>query len=309
MPLAEAGKRLRLAVGSYSGVITFVDADSTAALEVTPMYSPGTDPETESATLVTHLYAVTGKISWDGGTESGSVEIAAPECLVLDGQPVGSPPVVRELPKWIAEEMVGLLDRRASATIEPSLEVDRPTGLGLLELGDHRQKEVRWLAARCLAHIGRFEPLVAAIDNQEMKQEWENYIEKLREAVRRDGPSAAGVRRTMEQQFGEAAADAYRMLWGYTPVDMIKGQDAKLVELLEHETLALRVLSFWSLKEITGLGLFYKPDQTAAKRQQSVQRWKQKLQAGQIRFKLPEGTQESREKVTPAKPPSPAGSG
>jgi hypothetical protein len=39
---------------------------------------------------------------------------------------------------------------------------------------------------------------------------------------------------------------------------------------------------------LTGLGLFYKPENTAAKRQQPMLRWRQRLDAGEIRLKTPE---------------------
>ena len=61
-----------------------------------------------------------------------------------------------------------------------------------------------------------------------------------------------------------------------------------MVKFLDDEDLPLRVLSFWNLKEITGMGLFYRPEQTVAKRQQPTQRWKQRLEAKEIRIKTAE---------------------
>ena len=54
------------------------------------------------------------------------------------------------------------------------------------------------------------------------------------------------------------------MLWGYTNNDLEDGADRKLVQFLENDKLAFRVLAFWNLKDITGMKLYYQPEQTAA---------------------------------------------
>ncbi len=93
----------------------------------------------------------------------------------------------------------------------------------------------------------------------------------------------------MEKKFGpEDGAVLYRMLWGYTNQDLEGGADAKLVQLLDHEKLAFRVLGYWNLHDITGLKLYYQPEQTAAKRRRWVTAWKQRREAGKIRIESAE---------------------
>ena len=48
------------------------------------------------------------------------------------------------------------------------------------------------------------------------------------------------------------------------------------------------MLAIWNLKDITGLGQLYQPEQTAAKRQMATRRWGQRLEAKEIRLKTPE---------------------
>ena len=94
-----------------------------------------------------------------------------------------------------------------------------------------------------------------------------SYIEQLRAAIARGPETAAAVREAMEKKFGpEEGAVLYRMLWGYTNQDLEGGADTKLVQLLDHEKLAFRVLSYWNLHNITALKLLYQPEQTAVKR-------------------------------------------
>ena len=77
MPLAQPGSRLRVAFGDRSGVITFSDAESVAALEVRRVHVPGTNPEAGPPHVVADLYASTGSIVWD---EPGGGETSEDRC-------------------------------------------------------------------------------------------------------------------------------------------------------------------------------------------------------------------------------------
>jgi len=59
-----------------------------------------------------------------------------------------------------------------------------------------------------------------------------------------------------------------------------------LVEHLDDDTLAIRVLSFWNLKNVFGLGLQYRPEDPAAKRRTPSQKWKQRLESGELWAKM-----------------------
>ena len=77
--------------------------------------------------------------------------------------------------------------------------------------------------------------------------------------------------------------------------------DKVLVTALESDTLAVRVLSFWNLKDLTGLGLFYRPEQTEVKRQTPIKTWRRRLDAGEIRLRTPaeKADAAAEEKVAP----------
>ena len=207
--------------------------------------------------------------------------------MSFDAQVTLTPKTVKELPKWITAEPIRFLDRKASAAIAQALKTDRPARVGLLELATSRpQKEVKWLALRCLGCVGQFRDMVAALNEPVHKLDWADYyIDELRAAVGRDVETAAAVRLALEQQYPQQAATLYRMLWGYSNQDLEAGEDAKLVQgLKDEETLAVRVLAIWNLKDITGLGQLYQPEQTAAKRQMATRRWEERLAAKEIRL-------------------------
>ena len=305
MPLAEAGKQLGLIIGEHAGKITFADADSVAALEVFSTRAPGTNPEIDEPRLGAYFYVPTGKIQWDEAGRQEAIEVAAPFRLLVDDQPIRQPQPLEELPKWLsAVDTVSYLDRRASPLLEQSLVLDRSSALGLRELHVHRQKEVRWLATRCLGYIGQFDMMVPVLDDPTYRPDWPDYVAKLQEAVSRGPKSAAAVRLALEKEYGpQDAPDMYRMLWGYTQQDLDNGEAATLVGLLDHERLAVRVVSFWNLKEITGKGFFYGPEHTAAKRRTPIARWRDQLKQGLIKIESPRDDQGATVPATPAEPP------
>ena len=148
--------------------------------------------------------------------------------------------------------------------------------------------------------------MLAALNDPAHKLDWSDfYVDRLREAVGRDAESAEAVRMALETQYPQQAAELYRMLWGYSDRDLQSGEDANLVRGLDDDTLAVRVLSYWNLKDVTGMGASYEPAQTAARRQQPIRRWRQRLDAKEIRLKTPEEKAGAAAEETTL-PPSPA---
>jgi hypothetical protein len=290
MPVANAGSKLRIVIGERSGTITFDDPEAVVALEVRRIHAPGANPETEPARIRSEFFITTGHVLWDEKDQK-TLELSGPARFVIENQ---SPPILgtsKDFPKWITTEPIGFLERRASDTMAQEMlskPPSHPAQRSLLELAEqHRQKEVRWLAVKALGYLGYFDTMIVVLDDPAFKLEWsENYINPLREAIACDPPAAAAIRKALENRYPQIAADLYRMLWAYSDNDLASGEDEKLVEFLDNDSLAMRVLSSWNLTEITGIaGTFYKPEQTAAKRQQPIQRWKERLKAKEIRVK------------------------
>jgi len=276
---SETGASLRLRAGERLGVVTLTDAKSRVAIQVGRMEGSTADPETQPAPLAVDLYATQGKVLWQEG-DLAPVAVSAPLELSLERQPLEAVAVTR-LPDWANASLdtVDALDRRAAAALDKALDGTRGVTLVLRELADRPQREVSWLALRCLAHLGDYGLMVAALNNPDLKGFWPDYIEQLRAGVRRNPLSAAQVRTAMEKLYGPQGADLYELLWRYSDQGVSSEEATRLVRLLEDETLAVRVLSSWNLKRITGLGLYYQPEQTPAKRAPSVQKWKERLQS------------------------------
>ena len=295
--VGKAGTQLRIQAGNLAGVLTFADPESKVAIAVSRTHVPAADPETQPDPVKAELFATSGRIAWTPSGGGPPVIVESIGLLTLDGQPAQATPL-EKLPEWVRSDTSSPLDRRASAMMEPALTGDRPLRVGLKEMADHRQKEVRSLAVRCLGYLGDFQMVVAALNNADERLLWPDHVGHLQETLLRGPQAAAAVRRAIEEQFGQEGPVLFRMLCGYTDEGLEAGDAAKLVGHLEHNDLAFRVLSFWNLKNITGWGLNYRPEDLEAKRKRFAQEWRRRLESGAIKRRKKE--------AEPAKP-APAG--
>lgn len=284
IPAAKPGTQIVVgfAGGRVASTLTFAQPESVAAIEVLPVRHPGSDPEQPPTSWAVSLYAGSGELTLESPSRP-IVRMSAGNKASLGT--AGWAVSAAEMPRWLTSEPLPLLDEQASRLMEQAMTADRPALQSLLEMSEHRRREVRWLAARCLVFFGHVDRLCAALNDPEAKNEWADAAGKLAEAVAVDPKIAAAVRTTLQRQYGAAGgAELYRMLWGYTEADFANGEAAKLVAALDSESLAHRVLAFQVLKDMTGLILSYRPDMPANQRKAAIQRWKEKLDAGELRI-------------------------
>jgi hypothetical protein len=279
LTVGKAGNQVHLRLGSSDVVLTFVDAQSTLALEVVNQLPPGTDPETGPRELAVDLYATSGQIAYGKTGEEDSVKAFNHVSLTqasADKFPEG------QLPEWTTRNVLAPLDEKAAEALERELPPDRPLGLAIKEASQNRRAEVRALAIRAGAYLGDFDAFVSALNDTDQRASWAVQVEALKAAVARGPQTASLVRQTLEQQRGADAKLLYRMLWGYTADQLVGGEAQNLVDALNSESLDIRVLSFWNLQHITGVSLFYRPEYPEAKRRSSLTKWRERLNDGKI---------------------------
>jgi hypothetical protein len=275
--------QLKVAAGGRRHQIAFGDAGTSMALEVRPMRTEGTDPEAGPPQLQIALYVASGKLTVADAAAGLTRDVEAPAVVALGSVAIPG----NDLPEWIGMDRPTPIERIGAEFLADNLTLDRPALLSLKELAEHRKVEVRILAVQCLAYLDDFDPLVAALNQSDpnFKSIWNDLINDMRAAIAR-GPETAGkVRQAFERQRGEKAHALYRMLWGYSVADL-RANDGKplkeLVDHLDHPDMDFRVLAFWNLRDRTGLTLSYLPSQNAEQRKTHVQKWRQRLENGQI---------------------------
>jgi len=269
LTVGKPKNQIHLNLGGREALVTFNNAQSTLAVDVRPTLVAGQDPATTPAIVNVDRLASSGTIVWKEGRDT--FELTAGN----------------DLPKWLSPDSLSLIEQRAAfgqGGLEHGLALTRSVTLALKELAQSRRMEVKTLAMRGLAHVGDFELLVRALDDEEQRTTWPTCIESLRAALGHGAATADEVRAAFEKKRGAEGAELYRMLWGYTAQQLKDGEDARLVDYLSHESLDFRVVSYWTLQTITNRGgdMFYHPQDSPQKRKQAVQKWKERLKDHKI---------------------------
>ncbi len=276
------GGPCRLLVDQQEVQFQFGESNTTVAVEVRRRLVDGADPEAEPASVVAQVYVANGMINWPAPDEAVMVKAPASWGLTDDVTVAEQP--VESLPAWIDMKQLSLTENRASQALAALLQSDRSIALSLAELVEGRRLEVRGLAVRCSVHIGQFGPFVTALADTDQRGMWSAHVETLRHALALDPSVATQVRQAFLRKRGAENGEAlYRMLWSYSDQQLIDGADEQLVAYLDHEYDDFRVLAFWNLKHVTGKGPEYRPEFSPTRHQHSVRRWKERLEAGQIR--------------------------
>jgi hypothetical protein len=273
-------------------LVTFGQDDAPVAVEVVQELPDGADPEHDAATTRAEFYVTAGEIHWAStaaGGQAGVETIQGPAHRVLQGAPApadAEPIKAADLPAWTAASDTSTLKKNAMLFLEKELSGDRPVTLVLKEVAVHRRIENSLLALQALAEIDEFEPFVPFLNNADQLQTpntWIPLVDGLHAALAWGPEHATRMRKAFEAQRGKGKGlELYTMLGSFNAKQLADGNDRVLVRHLNHEDLDYRVLSFWVLKRITGADFKYHPQATEAKRKQSVQRWQQRLEAGQI---------------------------
>lgn len=284
--------------------LAFTDADSACAVELRRFHDPGSDPVAAPAHRAVTIVVTAGSVTITEKGQRPQAVGAAHTLVAFDNEPAKMQPA-ESLPEWIAGKELTDIDHRAATALREELDKRPPTQVTLVlrELCDDRRAEMRSLAVRALGYLGEFEPYVEALNDQNQRSSWGEQFEAL-EVCLALGPEYAGrIREGFEKKARDEAPILYRLLWGYSAEDLRNEGSKKLVEYLDHQSMAVRVLAFENLRRISGLTLLYRPQDNAARRKSAIQKWKERANApGGITYAKPMAP-----RVTdPAESPDPA---
>ena len=282
-----AGSQIEFNLTGLKGVATLSDPDSSLAIEVRPYLPPGSDPENPAtpAIPVVDLFATRGSVVWQ---EEGHEPVVIPtnfgRTYIGSTPPATSGPF--KAPEWSDSRSVSSLDRDTALAMEELLSVEKPLTVSLQEQMQDRRAEIRALAARSLVALDQFEPIIKDLGDNRQYSFWFSELDTLREAIARGPETAAGVREAIARIRPEVAESLYRLLWGYSPEQLARGEDQQLVKFLESPDMDIRVVTFDNLRRITGVLLLYRPERRVEQNKLAIQKWKERLKEGGIVYKV-----------------------
>jgi hypothetical protein len=277
----KSGQPLVLYTGPYRGTAVFESADSVIAIEAQGRLADGDDPEQAQPQWSVDLWALAGQARLLLAGEREPLALKGPMRFAL--HEAGMAESNTAPPTWCTADERTAIEKKAAAGALQNMSPNRPLVMALQELAVHRRAEVAALAVRTLALLGDFEPSVNVLNDESQRAFWNDEIKSLRAALASSPATAIAVRQAFVSRRGEMAGqELYRMLWGYTPEGLMEGAAWQLVDNLDHDELDFRVLAFWNLRSMTGYTAMYQPEDPPAARRTAVNRWRQRLEAGQI---------------------------
>jgi len=279
--------RIRLRIGTRSGVLVFGDIKSIAAIEVKKYLPPGADARTTDAAVVVMIYASNGSVQWQDAKETATTTINSGELRYYIDDEDGQTVSYGSGPKWISGVVASQIEKRAATELEPHLSLDRSISLSLKERAGDSKIEVRSLAARSLAHLGELNALIKELSEPNQHSFWPQDFGTLLKVNLERPENAKRVFSLLQRIDAQRAEEMYKLITGYSEEELGTGGAKKLVDLLESDQLIERVLAIENLKQICEMELYYSAWRPEAFRRSKVQRWRERLEDGLIVYKHP----------------------
>lgn len=278
---------VRLRMEGVSGTATLKGADAELAIEVRRHRISESSDEPEKGVVTIRWMATAGTVAFQAD-QGNEVLIGRDQMLVKTGDQPAELVGLDGPPAWLdARKSVSNLDRRASRDLEVFLNTDKSLVLLLEERTNFRQVEVRSLAARGLGSLNEFGALLRELTDEKQRSYWSTAVDSLRDAMSKSPESAAALQRAVESELPGASPLITRLLQDYTQEQFEQGGARQLIETLDHESLAVRVLAFDTLRRLTGTTNNYHPERPVEARKQAILIWNQRLRDKSIPYRAP----------------------
>ncbi|MFO0897318.1 MAG: hypothetical protein U0836_07830 [Pirellulales bacterium] len=210
-------------------------------------------------------------------------EVAAPATVRVSPEGALQIEPNAQSPAWVLAPPAGGGEQRLAAELRSRLSSGEHSAASLRAMAASKQRELRHAAIAALATIDEFGPAVAILNDPSEKAFWSTAAELLQAGIARGQESSDRVRTALRQSYATSSADElHRLLCGVTAKELAGGLNRQLAADLNHDELAVRVLAFWNLRQLSKATYGYQPEQTAAKRRQATQRWQKELEAGHV---------------------------
>jgi hypothetical protein len=287
MPVSQPKSRVNIQFGTRQSRVTFDDLDATLVLDAWRYLPAGVDPQSRAANWVMDVFTPAGRLSWhdQGAAAPTTLEPGQLATMVDTGAPTFKP--LPQPPDWLDVRNEPLINQAASKQLEPLLDPTRPLTVSLGEQVNNRLVEVRTLAIRSLSLFDEFDPSVSAINARELRYFWKDLVESMRAAEARSPETAKQMHAAFGRLRGEEGAQLDRLLWGFSPEQLVAGGAQELVEALSRPSTDVRVLAYLNLNEITGKTNNFQPDREPRSQKRSIMSWERDLQQREINHKTP----------------------
>lgn len=290
----DSAQEVEVAVGGAVGHAT-IGAGASLGVAAERPYTPGLDVFNQSPPMNVRAYAPKGGVTWVADADRYEFGRSRQWGLTDAGDLTDLRDYTGDS-GWIEGVRLGPWDDQASPLLPRDVPVGEEAWPQLIEvLESNPFKEVRALASRCSAAVGYPDPLVESLADPAQTAVWRDNLRELRAVASRGTIEASLVRRVLIEQHGErSGSDLFLMLRGYspaqigrTPDEVQRGVLPQLLDWLESESLAVRVLANANLEEITGRSELFDPIDNPVQRRQALRRLRKQLRDNELYVAAP----------------------
>lgn len=271
---------------SHSAELTVTDMNTNLAIEAKRVLVPGSDPEKDAGHDVFVVHVTSGGVEFQA-VDGAAIQVATGRRLAIIDERAPRLDDAESVPGWIDGSDAAPRDPIAAGGLSKKLVTDRPATLVLLEEADDnsRYQDIRSLAVCSLAQFGQYDPLLVALNDSDLRSYWSSQYEVLATLVGRSPEIATAVKAAMIDFHGdEEGKHLFRMLWGYSPLQLENGGGQALVDYLDHAETDFRLIASECLKQITGANSLYRAfaSERNPQRRAAINRWRKMLEEGKI---------------------------
>ena len=139
----------------------------------------------------------------------------------------------------------------------------------------HRLLQVKIVAARCLMHLGEFNPIMDTLNSADYRSTWEDSVAAISKCIKQDEMQMDQVSAALQSRVGDQTEMITAMLGTCTDEQLQGDLGEAMVQGLDSTVMLERVISFIRLKKLTGKTQMYFPDKNPNQQVVSIRRWQQ----------------------------------
>ena len=139
----------------------------------------------------------------------------------------------------------------------------------------HRLLQVKIVAARCLMHLGEFNPIMDTLNNADYRSTWEDSVTAIAKCMKYDEMNMEQISEALQSRVGDQTEMIAAMLGTCTDEQLQGELGEAMVQGLGSAVMLERAISFIRLKYFTGKTQMYFPDKNPNQQVVSIRRWQQ----------------------------------
>ncbi|MGI9518277.1 MAG: hypothetical protein ACR2NP_14575, partial [Pirellulaceae bacterium] len=271
--------------------ITMPVQNASVAARFGNWFAPGNDPRSDPAAHMLMFVTESGRATVAQGDQSWALPQSNALTRIDSTNPgwqrpfaTGIPARPQEIPRHLTR-LENVVTRNAPDLVPD----DSPLRDQLADLKSNARQELRFAAISWLAATGHYSYLVDFLNEESNRANWHSLIDAVRASIVAQPEFAQALFDDLAVAGVENQGKLYDLFRGTEVTSLTTGADARLVDLLGDENLAVRVLAIDNMRQITGgITYNYAPQAPRADRRRIIERqWQRALRKGEIRYSEP----------------------